>query len=666
MVHSSLLNTPGRGRPRSVNAPRLLGAVCAVALITGAGPVTHKASAQAGVPRTSQPAPNAEVYLVPLTVRGDTVKIGVPANLTRREGYDNQPAFAPDSRSFFYTSTRGDGQADIYRFDLSSGLSSPILRSSVESEYSAMPGADGKTVTVVRVEADSTQRLWQIPLDGSAPKLLFPNIKPVGYFAEANDSTWGLFVLGSPATLQLANTRTGTAQVIASDIGRSIHRIPGSRMLSFVQKGSAPWRVMQLDPDTRRVTPLVDLPSGSEDVTWVDSTTLITGSDTRLLMWKRGTSGWQTLGDVGFAHLRRISRLAVSPNRQWLAMVADAVPRTAADASQSEAAKYVDRINPEDVRRDIYILAADSMEGRGTGTRGMERAARFLESQYKAAGLEPAGDSGTYRQNIPLRKVAMPNAPGGRTRMAIVPTWEEWNALPTDERVLTQNITGILRGSDPVLKDEVLLVTAHYDHLGISRPVNGDSIYNGADDDASGNVALLEVARALRNGPRPRRTIVFVSITGEEVGGFGTQWYLQHPVLPLEKTVLDLNIEMIANADSLAGGVGKAWLTGYERSTMGDILADNGIPLVPDPRPGQSFFSRSDNVAFARIGIPAHSLSSFNLETPYHEPDDEPSVVNVDHMAQVIAATVRAVRILADGDKPVWHPGGQPEAPRRR
>jgi Zn-dependent M28 family amino/carboxypeptidase len=99
---------------------------------------------------------------------------------------------------------------------------------------------------------------------------------------------------------------------------------------------------------------------------------------------------------------------------------------------------------------------------------------------------------------------------------------------------------------------------------------------------------------------------------------------------------------------------------------MGDLLADSGIPLVPDPRPGQRFFERSDNVAFARIGIPAHSLSSFNTKTPYHEVTDEPSTIDSAHMAQVIGATARALRLLADGVRPEWHPGGKPEAPAPR
>jgi Zn-dependent M28 family amino/carboxypeptidase len=147
---------------------------------------------------------------------------------------------------------------------------------------------------------------------------------------------------------------------------------------------------------------------------------------------------------------------------------------------------------------------------------------------------------------------------------------------------------------------------------------------------------------------------------GEEVGLLGTNWYIAHPAIPLGQMAANLEIEMIGRPDSLAGGVGKAWLTGYERSTMGDELAANGIPIVPDKRPDEHFFQRSDNIAFAERGIPAHTLSSFNLHADYHQPSDDISRVDFVHMAGVINAGARAVRLLTDGPKPEWKPGGRP------
>jgi Zn-dependent M28 family amino/carboxypeptidase len=222
------------------------------------------------------------------------------------------------------------------------------------------------------------------------------------------------------------------------------------------------------------------------------------------------------------------------------------------------------------------------------------------------------------------------------------------------------NVVGMVRGADPALRDQAVLIDAHYDHLGIGRPVNDDSIYTGADDDGSGVVAVLGAARAIAAGPPPKRTVVFLATTGEELGLLGTRWYLEHPVVPLEHTVANLEIEMIGRPDSLAGGSGKGWLTGFERTTMGPTLAAAGIPIVADPRPAQQFFLRSDNIAFARRGIPAQTLSSYGMHADYHTPADEVSRIDGKHLATMVQAAARAARLLADGAVPTWNPGGRP------
>ncbi|NNF14405.1 MAG: M20/M25/M40 family metallo-hydrolase [Gemmatimonadetes bacterium] len=322
---------------------------------------------------------------------------------------------------------------------------------------------------------------------------------------------------------------------------------------------------------------------------------------------------------------------------------------TVADEPQTRAQR---------LERLLSTLAADSMEGRRTGTPGAHRAARFLAAELQSYGVEPAGDDAFF-QRIPLARVAVTSAGSTFERLRLASDDLDFDTLPPDRIVDTEvNVVGVVRGTDPDVADEAVVVGAHYDHVGIGAAVDGDSIYNGADDDASGSVAVLEIARAFASGQAPRRTIVFLLSTGEEMGLLGTRWYLEDPVIPLERTVADLQIEMIGRPDSLAGGFGHAWLTGYERTTIGHQLAAAGSPIVPDPRPEQNFFFRSDNIAFARLGIPAHTLSSFNLHADYHRPSDEVAAIDFDHMAALVEASIEAVRFLADGPTPGWVEGG--------
>lgn len=315
----------------------------------------------------------------------------------------------------------------------------------------------------------------------------------------------------------------------------------------------------------------------------------------------------------------------------------------------------------EDVREELMVLADDSMQGRLTGTPGMVRAARYLARRFADFDLLPAGED-PYFQYVPLAWTTE----GGRRGLQLLNAWSDTVPLPPARRARGINVVGVIPGRDPELAQQVVLIDAHYDHLGTAdqgfcRAVAGDAICNGADDDASGVVAVLEIAREFQRGPLPKRTVVFLLTTGEELGLLGTRWYIAHPVQPLERMVANLEIEMIGRPDSLAGGGGKAWLTGYDRSTMGDMLSAAGIEIVADPRPGEHFFERSDNIAFAMRGIPAHTLSSFNLHGDYHTPRDEASRVDYGHMTAVIRAAVRAARILADGPAPVWKPGGRPD-----
>ncbi|HEU4723315.1 MAG TPA: M28 family peptidase, partial [Gemmatimonadaceae bacterium] len=317
-------------------------------------------------------------------------------------------------------------------------------------------------------------------------------------------------------------------------------------------------------------------------------------------------------------------------------------------------------ITESSVRRLLGALSDDSLEGRMTGTRGAARAAALIAAEMRRIGLEPAGDSGFF-QRVPIGLV---DAGRGR-RPVLFESFAALDTLPVAQRPPSVNVVGVIRGTDPAVRDSAVLIGAHYDHLGVGRVVNGDSIYNGADDDASGVVATLEIARAFAAGPKPRRTTIFALTTGEEVGLLGTHWYIRHPVVPVTQMSADLQIEMIGRPDSLGGGAGRAWLTGFERSTMGETFARAGLPIGPDKRVAMNFFERSDNIAFARLGVPAHTLSSYNMHRDYHQPSDDVSRVDIPHMTSVIRAGAAAARLLADGVAPRWNPNGRPEPPRR-
>jgi len=530
-------------------------------------------------------------------------------------------------------------------------------------------------LAVIRVDLDSTQRLWRIPLDGSAASPLVSGVKPVGYFAFPDDSLVAMFVLpaspNAPPTLQIANRdrdgRAFPARTIAQNIGRSLHRIPGSNAISYVQKSSergAPWHIVRYTPSSARHDTIAVTRPNREDMAWLDSTTMIIGDGAQLYTRSVRDSAWTLLGDFAFAGLSEITRIAVGPSvqgrpPQWLAIAANP-PASRLHASGPVTLPPDERTSAESVRRDIFILAADSMEGRGTGTRGGDRAAQWLAQEFAAAGLAPAGDAGTFLQQVPLQR-PVTVTPGGRNAPRLLSSWAAWDSLAPDQRLRAANVVGVIEGSDPARRDEVVLVTAHYDHIGIGRPVDGDSINNGADDDASGTIGLLHLARAMARGPKPARTIVFAAVTGEEVGLLGTKWYIAHPVRPLERTVANFNLEMIGRPDTLTGGAGTVWLTGYERSTVGDMLAEAGVPISADPRPAQRFFERSDNIDFARRGIPAHTLSTYNLHPEYHTIRDAPETIDTVHMARVIVAALLALRTLAnETGVPSWHPGGRP------
>jgi hypothetical protein len=300
-----------------------------------------------------------------------------------------------------------------------------------------------------------------------------------------------------------------------------------------------------------------------------------------------------------------------------------------------------------EVHADMAFLANDELRGRGSATRDEHIAALFAATQLADLGLEPGGENGTF-----LQKAALPSPLPSRAQQRV-------SRLENTPRIDTWNAIGILRGTD--LANEVVLLTAHLDHLGVGpADASGDTIYNGADDDASGTSAVLAFAHALATGPRPHRTIVFALFGSEELGGFGNAAFLAHPPIPLTSIVANLEFEMIGRADP-AVAADTLWLAGFDRSNLGPELARHGAPLVADPHPKQNFFQRSDNYALARQGIIAQSVSSFGLHKDYHQPSDELSAIDFPHLLHAIAAMTEPIRWLANTTwRPTWNPGGKP------
>jgi aminopeptidase YwaD len=235
-----------------------------------------------------------------------------------------------------------------------------------------------------------------------------------------------------------------------------------------------------------------------------------------------------------------------------------------------------------------------------------------------------------------------------------------FEAQASEEKGYTWNTIGILRGGDPSLQHAAILFSAHLDHLGIGPPVNGDEIYNGADDDASGTTAVLEIARVLGKRARPRRTVVFALFGSEEMGGLGSTYFREHPPMPLKDIAANLEFEMIGRPDPAVKN-DSLWLTGWERSNLGPALAAHGARLVADPHPGENFFARSDNFVLAKKGVVAQTISSYGLHNDYHRPSDDLAHLDFKHMDAAIGSLLVPLGWLVNSNfQPKWNAGGKP------
>jgi Tol biopolymer transport system component len=276
------------------------------------------------VPQAAPPA--TEVYLAPLSKSGSTVKIGTPVNISHSPEYDNQPSFLTGSSAILFTSRRDGKQTDIYRYDIKTKQIAQLTHTA-ENEYSPLLTPDRKTFSTVRGDK---QELWRFNLDGSNPQLVYAHSGLIGYHVWIDAHRLAVFVLGAngaPATLQLVDTATRTADVIEPNIGQSLLIRPGHKTVSFISRPpNAAAVVKELDPATRKTKIITEVLTDSQYLTWLSGDSMLMASGSRISMWHKGASGWTTLADFEAAGLTKITRLAVSPDRKWLAIVAEPAP----------------------------------------------------------------------------------------------------------------------------------------------------------------------------------------------------------------------------------------------------------------------------------------------------------------------------------------------------
>jgi len=299
-------------------------------------------------------------------------------------------------------------------------------------------------------------------------------------------------------------------------------------------------------------------------------------------------------------------------------------------------ARVVAGITPDAVGGHVAYLAGDALRGRLTPSPGLAAAADYIAGVFRAAGLAPGGDGGSFLQPYPCAGVAA----------------SSWPA----------NVVGLLPGSDRARTDEWVVLSAHYDHLGVGTPdARGDSIYNGADDNASGTAALLEAARAFAALPRrPARSIVFVAVSGEEQGLVGAAWFVAHRPAAIAELVADVNLDMVGrNSPELI------FLVGDTLSTLGPVAAAQSAAhpeLGFQPRSGSAadqVFFHSDQYAFATAGVPGLMLHT-GTHTDLHRPSDEAQTLDIDKVARAARLAFYLTYAVASAPQPpAWTPAGE-------
>lgn len=285
----------------------------------------------------------------------------------------------------------------------------------------------------------------------------------------------------------------------------------------------------------------------------------------------------------------------------------------------NETEKSTVIIDPAIVKKHLYTLAADDMQGRKPGDTGIEKAATYIEDEFKRIGLTTYKGLPTFRQNFEHEGLKM------------------------------FNIIGVLEGKSK--KNEYVVISAHYDHLGTKKS-GEDRIYNGANDNASGVTGILALAKYFKEQNSNERSIVFVAFTAEELGLIGSRYFGKG--INADEFVAGINLEMIGKEPNT--GPKTAWLTGFDRSNFGKIIQKNlqgtGYRLFPDPYPDLNLFFRSDNASLARLGVPSHTFSTtpIDVDKDYHKVSDEVETLDMNIITETIKAIAKGIESIVAGE----------------
>lgn len=284
----------------------------------------------------------------------------------------------------------------------------------------------------------------------------------------------------------------------------------------------------------------------------------------------------------------------------------------------------VNSISAADLRDRIELIAHDSMHGRATPSAGLEMTSGYIVQQFLAFGLRPGGEQ-DYVQRFRVGAAPEMDAP---------------------------NVIGWIEGSDPALRDQYVVFSAHMDHVGIGVPINGDSVFNGADDNASGTAAVLELAEAFALlDPRPRRSLMFMTFSGEEGGLIGSDWYTDHPTIPLASTLANVNLDMIGRnwTDAIAAISSSSYVVQMAEAAEKDH-PELGLRVIEDPWPQRDLIRRSDQYSFVRYGIPG-ALFTSGLHADYHQRSDEADKIDFEKTARVTRLMFYLGLRLANADE---------------